>query len=110
MIQPKRVCRYENIFISTITSINYNEISYIYKMPYKDHEKRKEKNKEYYEKNKEREKEKAKEYYEKNKETLIEKQKEYYDNNKEKIKEYKDEYYEKIQKKLLTLVQNVAKT
>ncbi len=67
----------------------------------------KEKNKEYYEKNKEdilqkrkeyheNNKENRKEYYEKNKEDILQKQKEYYEENKDKIKEYNENNKEKI--------------
>lgn len=56
-------------------------------MAYKDPAKRKEKAKEYYEKNKEKMKEKQREYDAKNKEKRKEKQKEYYEKNGEKLKE-----------------------
>lgn len=69
-------------------------------MAYKDPEKKKEKQKEYYEKNKEKnrdkEKKRSKEYYEKNKDKNREKRKEkqkevnakHYEKNKESLKEY----------------------
>lgn len=63
-------------------------------MPYKDLEKRREKQKEYYEKNKDQISEKNKEYYEKNKEKKKKYDIKYNEKNKEKRKEYSAQRYE----------------
>ena len=59
-----------------------------------DYERRKEYNKEWYEKNKEYQKEFMKERYKNNKDIMLQKQKEYYHNNKEYRKEYAKEWRE----------------
>ena len=61
----------------------------------KNKEKINEKKKEYYKNNKEKQKEKDKKYREKNKEKIKEKDKIRYEKNKEKIKQQQKEYYEK---------------
>ena len=69
-------------------------------MPYKDKEKQKEHNKEYWRKHKEKLKEINKEYYQKNKEKIKDKEKEYREKHKEEMKKYMKEYYGKNKDKL----------
>lgn len=61
-------------------------------MPYKDPERRKEYNKQYYAENKAEILENGKEYYDKNKVKKIRYQKEYYIENRVEVLEYKREY------------------
>ena len=73
-------------------------------MPFKDKEKEKEYNKQYYQKNKEKEKEYQKKYYQENKEKNKDKMKIYRQENKDKIKEqqkiYRQENKDKIKEKM----------
>jgi len=57
-------------------------------MPHKDPEKKKEHNRQYYERNKEKRKEYLRQYYLKNKDKLKEHNRQYREKNKDKIKEY----------------------
>jgi hypothetical protein len=83
----KHLRAYETLWFNKSLCVNqYTPVEYL----------RKEKKKQYREKNKEVIVEKKKQYHENNKEAITQKQKQYRENNKEKIKEYREKNKEKI--------------
>ena len=61
-------------------------------MPYKDPEKNRERNREYYQRNKQKEKERKAVYYDLNKEKIGERVKKYREDNVDKVKEFQKKY------------------
>ena len=69
-------------------------------MTYKDPEKRREYDKQYYEQNREKILEREKQYYEQNREKILERKKQYREQNREKILERKKRYREQNREKI----------
>jgi len=86
----KHLEAYETLWVSKTKCVNK-----LLPIQYLKKEVKKEKDKEYREKNKESISQSQKEYYEKNKDTINQKSKEYQEKNKESIRQYQKEYREK---------------